>query len=394
MNINNLPLGTYANNAGNHEARSTPGANDTRAVTHSHGISQASHLRHLHDIGASLARAAANPQSGAMPSQVKYKGKTYEKVPVMKTAHDGAYFVDPHTQTLVGLDRHVDGYYTPSSTSGSSETEMAIVSASTNVTLPVSLALTHHEPGAKAAASVRATGVTVQPASMSVQAFLDGMNAGHGWTRSLPDGTELGLRKAFPLDTQMLGRFLESVSPHSMELRFGAVNVGSGIIEGLTKSPGVTTLVSSINGKMVGFANICSTEEPEVCEMAWLIHQDYQGKKIGKALLNEINGIAKAQGFKRVENLVARQNLVMLNWSPKQPGFISIKQRDYQWKQVLLSLESEKIEIQTPASMHPYARPQEEAGETVERKAIPSMSAEESARRLAQADMDEEELGY
>ncbi|WP_334190659.1 GNAT family N-acetyltransferase [Noviherbaspirillum sp.] len=394
MKINDSSSGAYTNNLNNHEAQSTSSENDTRAVTHSQNILRASKLRHLHDIGASLARAVADPQSGAIPSQVKYKGITYEKVPVITTAHDSAYFIDPQTQTLIGLDRHADGCYMPRGTSGNSETAKAIVSASADVNLPASLTLAHNEAGAKAGTSVRATSATMQPAPMSVEAFLEGMNAGHTWSRTLPDGTELGLRKAFPLDTKMFSRFLTGVDTHSMNLRFGRPFIGSGEIENFTKSPNMTTLVSSIEGKIVGFANLCSTEEPEICEMAWLIHKDYQGKKIGKVLLNEMNGIAKARRFKRVENLVDRHNSVMLSWSRKQPGFMSMKPRDYQWQQVSISLEREDIEIQPPASMHAYVRPQEEAGEHVEKPPVDRMSPEESARLAEQNDRDEEELGY
>lgn len=279
-------------------------------------------------------------------------------------------------QALLGeisLQSHV-------ATTDNSETAKPPISASTN-----------------AGASTHATNTVIQQTSLSVEAFLHGMNAGNIWKRTLPDGTELGLRKAFPLDTKMLDRFLKSVSPNSLQLRFGRPFASPADIERFTKSPDVTTIVASIDGKMVGFANICATKEPKVCEMGTLVHQDYQGKKIGKALLNERNSIAKALGFKRVENLVDKKNSVMSNWVPRQPGFISMEpyKQDPQWQHVLISLEHEDIgTIQPPASMHAYVRPQEEAGEHVEKAAVEKMTAEESALLAERLAREEEEFGF
>ena len=137
----------------------------------------------------------------------------------------------------------------------------------------------------------------------------------------LRDGQGLLLRTATAADVPAVEALMGSVSPHTLQMRFmGAVAyVPPSVIEIMcTGEPRDRLCLLAIVGqepstRVVGIGNYISLGVFGKAEVAFLVHDDFQGRGISTLLLERLAGIAAANGFTGFEAEVLSDNQAMIN---------------------------------------------------------------------------------
>src|SRR5512141_130822 len=131
----------------------------------------------------------------------------------------------------------------------------------------------------------------------------------HGDTFSeyalLRDGESVLVRTATAADVPAVARLMQSVSPESLQMRFmGAVAyVARSTIEFMcTGDPRDRLSLLALAGqgpdeRVIGIGNYVSLSVSAKAEVAFLVHDDFQGRGISTLLLERLAGIAAANGF-------------------------------------------------------------------------------------------------
>jgi RimJ/RimL family protein N-acetyltransferase len=140
-----------------------------------------------------------------------------------------------------------------------------------------------------------------------------------GDTVTLRDGTSVLLRVAQPADHEAMQRFFHDLSPQSRWWRFfSASDPDDRLIRKFCDSADPHRQVTIMAFKaddpaepiaLASYVRVAS----DVAEAAFTVEDAFQGKGLGTVLLNRIAELAAANGFHRLESVVLRDNLAMLD---------------------------------------------------------------------------------
>jgi acetyltransferase len=146
-----------------------------------------------------------------------------------------------------------------------------------------------------------------------------------------PDGTRLKVRPVRPEDAGLERAFVESLSEQTryfrffyrlhqltpaMLARFTQVDYDRELaLLALSRDPG-----SPSREMIVGIARYISNHDGESAEFAVVVADAWQGRGVGRMLMERLIGCARKRGFKRLEGVVLRANLGMVKFSA-QMGF-------------------------------------------------------------------------
>jgi acetyltransferase len=162
------------------------------------------------------------------------------------------------------------------------------------------------------------------------------------WERhtTTTDGTPLLLRPVRPEDEELMRRFFNRVSPDDLRLRFFAPvrDFGHAFIARLTQLDYARAMaflaVDEVSGEMLGGVRIHADANYENAEYAILVRSDLQGRGIGWLLMRMILEYARAEGLRRIEGQVLRENTTMLAMcaelgftavtDPDDPGIVNV----------------------------------------------------------------------
>jgi acyl-CoA synthetase (NDP forming)/GNAT superfamily N-acetyltransferase len=137
----------------------------------------------------------------------------------------------------------------------------------------------------------------------------------------LRDGGSVLLRTATIGDVPAVERLLQSVSAESLQMRFmGAVAyVPRSMVEFMcTGEPRDRLSVLALSGqgreeRVIGMGNYVSVGVSAMAEVAFLVHDEFQGRGISTLLLERLAGIAAAHGFIGFQADVLYDNQKMIN---------------------------------------------------------------------------------
>jgi acyl-CoA synthetase (NDP forming)/GNAT superfamily N-acetyltransferase len=137
----------------------------------------------------------------------------------------------------------------------------------------------------------------------------------------LRDGESVYLRSTTPADVPAVEALMQSVSPESLQLRFmGAVSyVARSVIESMCGGDprerlGLLAIVGQgADARVIAIGNYVSLGVLGKAEVAFLVHDEYQGRGISTLMLERLAGIAAGNGFIGFEAEVLYENQAMLN---------------------------------------------------------------------------------
>jgi acyl-CoA synthetase (NDP forming)/GNAT superfamily N-acetyltransferase len=136
----------------------------------------------------------------------------------------------------------------------------------------------------------------------------------------LRDGESVLLRTATAADVPAVEELMQSVSLESLQMRFmGAVSyVAPSVIQSMCSGEPrdrlcLLAIVGSEPGRVVGIGDYISLGVSRRAEVAFLVHDDFQGRGISTLILERLAGIAAAYGFVGFEAEVLYDNEAMIN---------------------------------------------------------------------------------
>ena len=138
----------------------------------------------------------------------------------------------------------------------------------------------------------------------------------------LEDGTALELRAIRPGDALIEQAFVRELSPESRFFRFmGEMReLSPELLRQLTTPDPVTevalivTTIADGRERELAVGRIAHNADGESCEFAIVVADAWQGKGIGKRLMQALTGAAAMRGLKRVEGYVLASNYHMLDF--------------------------------------------------------------------------------
>lgn len=137
----------------------------------------------------------------------------------------------------------------------------------------------------------------------------------------LRDGESVFLRSATPADIPAVEALMRSVSPESLQLRFmGAVAyVARSVIESMCAGDArdrlslLAIVGQGSEARVIAIGNYVSLGVLGKAEVAFLVHDEFQGRGISTLMLERLAGIAAGNGFIGFEAEVLPENQAMLN---------------------------------------------------------------------------------
>jgi acetyltransferase len=140
------------------------------------------------------------------------------------------------------------------------------------------------------------------------------------WERHITTtgGMRLLLRPIRPEDEELMRQFFAHVSPDDLRLRFFAPvkDLGHPFVARLTQLDYARAMafiaIDESSGEMVGSVRIHADANYQNAEYAILVRSDLQGHGIGWLLMQMILEYARAEGLRRIEGQVLRENTTML----------------------------------------------------------------------------------
>jgi acetyltransferase len=155
------------------------------------------------------------------------------------------------------------------------------------------------------------------------------------WERhtTTTDGTPLLLRPVRPEDEELLRQFFAQVSPDDLRLRFFAPvrDFGHAFIARLTQLDYARAMaffaIDESSGELLGGVRIHADANYQTAEYAVLVRSDLQGRGLGWLLMRMILEYARAEGLRRIEGQVLRENTTMLAMCAEL-GFIAAADAD------------------------------------------------------------------
>lgn len=136
---------------------------------------------------------------------------------------------------------------------------------------------------------------------------------------TLRDGTAVTLRYARPADEAMIRATFATLTPETVYSRFFMVKrtlTRADIARVTHCDDGRTVALLALaqdgaGERLAGGGSYTMTEKGDA-ELAFLIHQDFQGRGLGTMLLRHLAAIARAHGVRRMRALVLSGNAAML----------------------------------------------------------------------------------
>ena len=165
----------------------------------------------------------------------------------------------------------------------------------------------------------------------------------------LRDGSTLRLRAPAPADAEALLEFFASLSDRSRFLRFhGFPALVPALVEPVLEPDWEErgALVGALGGQIVALANYVRLRDRRVAEVAFTVHDDFQGRGIGTRLLEQLADAAGAVGIEEFLAEVLPDNRGMLNVF-RDAGF-----------DVVRELEGGEVEVRFPITPTPRYRDQ------------------------------------
>jgi acetyltransferase len=149
------------------------------------------------------------------------------------------------------------------------------------------------------------------------------------WERHivLADNWRIFVRPVRPEDERLVRAFFEKVSPEDLRLRFFAPvkELSAAFIVRLTQldyaRANAFVAIDEASGEMIGGVRLHADANYETGEFAILLRSDLKGRGLGWKLMEHIIDYARAEGLKRIEGQILRENTVMIRMC-RELGFI------------------------------------------------------------------------
>lgn len=139
----------------------------------------------------------------------------------------------------------------------------------------------------------------------------------------LRDGTPVRLRPIRPDDAPRLRRMFYRLSADTVYLRFFAAvaRPSEGALRYLSEVDGARRLaiVAELNGEVVGVAR-CDSVGAEEAEVAVVVEDAWQGRGLGRILLNRLGADARNAGFRWFVATMLPENERAIDLSTTVPG--------------------------------------------------------------------------
>jgi acetyltransferase len=155
------------------------------------------------------------------------------------------------------------------------------------------------------------------------------------WTRGAPGGDILTLRRLAPADLDGALAFVNSLSFGDSYFRFG--HPGFQISEAdmrrqchadpLESQHYIVALARAEGERVIAAADCCLRAEPESCEFALLVAEDWRRRGIARWLLDRLVACAREQGARRLVAKTLSSNAAMLRLA-RRAGFELAKGED------------------------------------------------------------------
>jgi acetyltransferase len=126
------------------------------------------------------------------------------------------------------------------------------------------------------------------------------------------------IRPIRPDDEELVRAFFMKVTPEDLRLRFFAPvkDFGHVFIARLTQLDYARAIafiaIDEASGEMMGSVRLHADANQETAEYAILLRSDLKGRGLGWRLMELMLDYARAEGLKRVEGQVLRENTAML----------------------------------------------------------------------------------
>ena len=184
----------------------------------------------------------------------------------------------------------------------------------------------------------------------------------------LRDGGTLRLRPPGAADSEALVRFFDSLSEHSLYLRFhGAPTVREALVEPFLEPDWVErgSLVGTLEERIVTLASYERLRDPAAAEVAFAVADDQQGRGIGTRMLEQLAGRAATSGVERFVAEVMGENTAMMRVF-EDAGFGVTRQLDRGTFEVTFPIEAteaylghveERDHLAVVASLRPFFAP-------------------------------------
>jgi acetyltransferase len=136
----------------------------------------------------------------------------------------------------------------------------------------------------------------------------------------LPSGAAAVIRPATPQDALAIQALVRSLKPETRYSRFfsGVQELSPEWLARFTRVDPrrdvsiLATVVRNGEEKLVGMGQYAADPHPERCDFAILVADDWQGFGIGRRVLHNLECLARAAGFERIEGDVLTHNSSML----------------------------------------------------------------------------------
>ncbi|MBN9310940.1 bifunctional acetate--CoA ligase family protein/GNAT family N-acetyltransferase [Devosia sp.] len=153
-----------------------------------------------------------------------------------------------------------------------------------------------------------------------------------GWdSRADCEGRSFELRPMRPADAALYPRFLERVSAEDMRLRFlvPTQRLSREVIARLSQLDYDRDIafvaLEADTGDLAGICRYSSDPDHERAEFGILVRSDLQGIGLGSALMRRLLDYARADGLRRIDGLILRENRDMLDLAARM-GFVAVPQ--------------------------------------------------------------------
>jgi RimJ/RimL family protein N-acetyltransferase len=147
----------------------------------------------------------------------------------------------------------------------------------------------------------------------------------------LKDGTEVRLRPIQPDDAPRLVELYDHLSRHTAYQRFFTVmrRLPPDWARMLARVDyrRRLALVAEIGPELIAVARYEPTDEPDTVEVAFVVHDGFQGKGLGAILLRDLIEAAHERGVRRFRAYVLADNVRMLDLLAR---FTDIRERSFQ----------------------------------------------------------------
>jgi acetate---CoA ligase (ADP-forming) len=184
----------------------------------------------------------------------------------------------------------------------------------------------------------------------------------------LRDGGTLRLRAPGAADSEALVRFFDSLSEHSLYLRFhGAPTVRPALVEPFLEPDWIDrgSLVGTLEERIVALASYERLRDPDAAEVAFAVADDQQGRGIGTRMLEQLAGRAATVGIGHFVAEVMGENTAMMRVF-EDAGFGVTRQLDRGTFEVTFPIEptdsylghvEERDHLAVVASLRPFFAP-------------------------------------